>query len=187
MRGINHFGTLGRAYDLIGYVRTDTFKCRRRSSPHITALHRSLYVRLRTLFPDLKATHESPNARPKTFLFFTGLRVAMAVCHPEKTVRGDDRWRFESRYAQRSGLVTLLCCSGAASNRIAHFVVVPSASHIPVVSLLKQNDERLSSGTRLTQLRDFRRIAHLLGRVTDRAELWFEKAWAAVPPTRRRP
>ena len=35
------------------------------------------------------------------------------------------------------------------------FMVLPSASHIPVVSLLKEKDERLSSGQRLTSLEIF--------------------------------
>jgi Recombinase len=164
---LGRFGTLHRAYELIGYRRTDTFKVRKRSSLHIKGMYRSLYVRLRRLFPDIKAAHESSRARPKTLCFSTGLRVAIVVCHAEKTLKGEKRWRFESCHAKHSGLVTLLCCCGATNSEISHFFAIPSASHIRVVSLLKEHDERLAGAIRLRNLRDFRRVAHSLGRVSN--------------------
>jgi DNA invertase Pin-like site-specific DNA recombinase len=163
----SRFGNLLRAYELIGYRRTDTFKLRKLSSLNITKTYRSLYVRLRRLFPDVKATHESVRARPKTIRFSTGLSVAIAVCHADRTLKGKRRWRFESRHAQHSGLVTLLCLSRSTKSAIAHFFVIPSASHISVISLLKEHDERLDSGERLKNLRDFRRVAHSMGRVSN--------------------
>jgi DNA invertase Pin-like site-specific DNA recombinase len=163
---ISRFGTLLRAYELIGYRRTDTFKIRRLSNLRITRMYRSLYVRLRKLFPDVNATHESSRARPKTLRFSTGLSVAIAICHAEKTLRGEQRWRFESHHAQRSGLVTLLCFCGPKNIGIAHYCVIPSAAHIPVIALLKEHDERVASGEQLRSLREFRRVAHSLGRVS---------------------
>jgi DNA invertase Pin-like site-specific DNA recombinase len=163
----SRFGNLLRAYELIGYRRTDTFKLRKLSSLNITKTYRSLYVRLRRLFPDVKATQESIRARPKTVRFSTGLSVAIAVCHADETLKGKRRWRFESRHAQHSGLVTLLCLSGPTNSAMAHFFVIPSAAHIPVISLLKEHDERLASAKRLKTLRDFRRAAHSLGRVSN--------------------
>jgi len=164
---IGTFGTLFRAYELIGYRRTDTFTLRKRSSRNITRMYRRLYVRLRRLFPDAHATHKSSRARPKTLRFSSGLRVAIVVCHGEQTLREEKRWRFESCHAQQGGLVTLLAFSRSTNREIAHFVVMPSTSHIAVISLLKENDERLASGKRLKSLRDFRRVAHLLARVSN--------------------
>jgi DNA invertase Pin-like site-specific DNA recombinase len=161
------FGSLTRAYQLIGYARTDTFIIRHKSGRQITQIYRSLYRRLRKLFPDIRAMHERINARPKTLRFSTGLRVAIAICHLDKTLRGEKRWRFECRYAQRSGLVTLLCFSKAEGDQFGHFIVMPKACHIPVVSLLKEFDERLASGVRLKALREFRRAAHRFGRVSN--------------------
>jgi len=166
------FGNLLRAYELIGYRRTDTLKLRRLSNQRITRMYRSLYGQLRQLFPDVKTTHESNRARPKTLRFSTGLSVAIAVCHAEKTLRGEKRWRFESHHARHTGLVTLLCFSGSTNSNISHYVVMPSASHIPVISLLKERDERLAGGKRLRRLRDFRRIAHSLGRVSN---AWYSR------------
>ena len=157
---INRFGSLRRAYELIGYTRKDTFAVRRRSNQAVNKVYQTLFDRLRRLFPNIRTTHVSPRARPKTLRFSTGLTVALAVCHTERTLRGEKRWRFESRHAQRSGLVTLLCFSMSNGVEMDFFMVLPSASHIPVVSLLKEKDERLSSGQRLTSLRDFRRVAH---------------------------
>jgi DNA invertase Pin-like site-specific DNA recombinase len=160
------FGSLYRAYELIGYKRTDTFTVRSLSHLRITSLYRSLYGRLRGLFSDLRATHKSSRARPKTLRFSTGLTVAIAICPFEKTLKGEKRWRFESAHAQHSRLVTLLCFCAAANREIAHFIVVPNAAHIPTISILKEHDERLKDGIRLRHLRDFRRVAHSLGRVS---------------------
>jgi DNA invertase Pin-like site-specific DNA recombinase len=164
---ISRFGTLHRAYELIGYRRTDTFRIRKLSNIQITRMYRCLYGRLRRLFPDVKATHASSRARPKTLRFSTGLSVAIAVCHADKTLRGEKRWRFESHHAQNSGLVTLLCFCGPTNTGIAHYFVIPSASHIPVISLLKEHDARVANGQQLRNLRDFRRVAHSLGRVSN--------------------
>jgi hypothetical protein len=163
---IRRFGGLEQAYRLVGYTRTDTFVRRRQSNGKVTKMYRALYRRLRGLFPDIKATNKAVSARPKTLCFSTGLRVAVAICHHESTVGGDNRWRFESRYSQRSGLVTLMCFSKPVGDEFGHFVVLPRASHVPVVSLLKEDDDRLSSGVRLNRLGDFRRIAHLFARVS---------------------
>lgn len=59
-----------------------------------------------------------------------------------------------------------MCFSKPVGDEFEHFVVLPRASHVPVVSLLKEYDDRLSSGIRLNQLGDFRRIAHVLARVS---------------------
>ncbi len=61
----------------------------------------------------------------------------------------------------------LLCFCGSTNSEITHFLAIPSAAHIPVISLLKEHDERLASATRLRNLRDFRRVAHSLGRVSN--------------------
>jgi len=163
----SRFGNLFRAYELIGYKRTDTGNLRNISHQHITRTYRSLYGRLRRLFPDVKATHESIRARPKTIRFSTGLKVAIAICPAQRTLRGKRRWRFESCHAQHSGLVTLLCFCGSANDSVSHFFVIPSASRIPVIAMLKEQDERLARAKRLRNLRDFRRVAHSLGRVSN--------------------
>ncbi|HEY6765276.1 MAG TPA: hypothetical protein VI386_10920 [Candidatus Sulfotelmatobacter sp.] len=137
----SRFGSLHRAYELIGYKRTDTFTVRSLSHLRITSLYRSLYRRLRRLFCDLRATHKSSRARPKTLRFSTGLMVAVAICPFEKTLKGEKRWRFESAHAQHSRLVTLLCFCKAANREISHFIVVPNASHIPTISMLKEHRE----------------------------------------------
>jgi hypothetical protein len=170
---VNRFGSLKRAYELIGYVRTDSSLLRRQSNRRITKIYRSVYVRLKHLFPDIETTHERASARPKMMRFSTGLRVGIAVCVPQNTLGGEKRWRFECAWAQLSGLVTLLCFSNGIRNNFSHFVVVPSASHIPVVSLLRERDPMLSSGKRLKALGHFRRVAHTLGRVSSESpSIW---------------
>jgi DNA invertase Pin-like site-specific DNA recombinase len=160
------FGSLFRAYELIGYKRSDTFELRKQAGLRLTKLYRSVYATLRRLFPDIRVTHESSRARPKTLRFSSGLTVAVALCPADRTLKGERRWRFESRHAQQSGFVTLMCMCKSRANEIGHFLVVPSAADIPVISMLKENDLRLSAATRLRSLVQFRRVAHLMGRVS---------------------
>jgi DNA invertase Pin-like site-specific DNA recombinase len=164
---IGRFGSMERLYELIGYNRTDTYKLRMLSSVRLTRMYHSLYHRLRRLFPDLRATHERASSRPKKLRFSTGVMVTLAVCPAEKTLTGDERWRFESLYAQHSGLLTLLCFCRPSNRKISHFVLVPNSSHIHSVAMLKEHDERLEDGIRLRDLRTFRRAAHKMAGITD--------------------
>lgn len=157
---IARFGSLRRMYQLLNYTRTDTFKFRMRTQRHVTALHRAILHHLQRLFPDVRATHESRLARPKTLRFSSGLEVSLNVCLAEKTLMGAKRWRFQSVNARCSGLITLMCLCNANNSRIHRFIVLPSVAHIHVVSLLSENDERLAVGIRLTRLSEFRTVAH---------------------------
>ena len=161
---IGRFGSLDRVYELIAYKRTDTYMLRKLSSVRITRVYRSVYRRLRRLFPDVRATHACSTSRPKKLRFSDGLTVTIAICPADKTLKGQRRWRFESAYAQNSGVPTLLCFCNAANTRVAHFVLVSNASHIHCVAMLKEDDERLKGGTRLRHLRDFCRVAQRLTR-----------------------
>jgi recombinase len=159
------FVSLDKVYKLIGYKRTDTHMLRQRSRTHMLNMYRSLYLRLRRLFPDFKATHQSLRARPKKLRFSTGVTIVVAVCPAEKTLTGQRRWRFESRYAETSGIPTLLCLCDGSNEKIARFVLVRNASHIHTVAMLKEDDERLKGGIRLRHLRDFRGAAHRMSRI----------------------
>jgi hypothetical protein len=160
------FGSLHKVYELVGYKRTDTFILRQLSQTHMLRMYRSLYRRLRHLFPDLMATHQSPRSRPKKLRFSTGVTVVVAVCPAEKTLTGHRRWRFESKFAEESGLPTLLCLCDGSNEKIARFVLVRNTSHIHSVAMLKEDDERLKRGIRLRDLRDFRRVAHRMSRMS---------------------
>jgi len=160
------FGSLHKVYELVGYKRTDTFILRQLTQTHMLRMYRSLYRRLRHLFPDLMATHQSPRSRPKKLRFSTGVTVVVAVCPAEKTLTGHRRWRFESKFAEESGLPTLLCLCDGSNEKIARFVLVRNTSHIHSVAMLKEDDERLKRGIRLRDLRDFRRVAHRMSRMS---------------------
>ncbi len=159
------FGSLDKVYELIGYKRTDTNMLRQLSHIHMLDMYRSMYGRLRSLFPDLKATHQSSKARPKKLRFSTGATIVVAVCLAEKTLKGQGRWRFESRYAEVSGLPTLLCLCDESNRAIARFVLVRNASHIHTVAMLKNDDERLKGGIRLRNLRDLRRLVDRMSNI----------------------
>lgn len=162
---IARFGSLRRLYEALHYTRTDTFWLRQQTSRKVKQLHFEVFRRLRRLYRrDIVAIRERDTARPRRLRFSSGLQVSLAVCLSEKTLGGSDRWRFQSRAAQHSGLVTLLCRCNAVNTGFHDFFVMPSVAHIPVVALLKENDERLRLGRRLGSLRSFRAVAHSFAR-----------------------
>ena len=56
-------------------------------------------------------------------------------------------------------------CDGS-NKKIALFILVRDASHIHTIAMLKEDDERLKGGIRLRHLRDFRRVAHGMSRIS---------------------
>jgi hypothetical protein len=155
------FGGLDKVYELIGYKRTDTFALRGTSHIHMLELYRAMFHRLQHLFADLKAAHVNPKARPKKLRFSTGITFVVAVCPAERTPAGRERrWRFESRYAEISGLPTLMCLCDESNDKFLRYIVAPDVSHIHTVAMLKENDERLKDGIRLRHLSDLRRVVH---------------------------
>ena len=154
------FGSLRNLYALLNYERSDTLRIRQNTRLQVGKLQIALFSRLKHLFSDLRAVRERPSAKPKTLRFSSGLMVSVVVCLSERTSLGRLRWRFQAASAKRRGLPTLVSFCNAANTRLSTFYVVPTVSHISIVSLLKQDDARLETGTRLKRLSDFRKVMH---------------------------
>jgi DNA invertase Pin-like site-specific DNA recombinase len=162
---IARFGSLPRLYELLHYVRKDTFRLRQQTGKKVAKLHFGIFKQLRTLYRrDIVAVRALETTRPKKLRFSSGLEVSIAVCLSERTLAGSNRWRFQSTAARRSGLITLLARCNMANTGFRDFIVMPSVTHIRVVSLLKEDDERLRVGTKLRTLRNFRALAHSVAR-----------------------
>ena len=158
---LTRFGSLPKLYKLLGYRRTDTFRLRYKSWRKVRRLHFEVFRRLQKLYKaDIIALRERMTTRPRRLRFSSGLEVSLAICLAEKTLSGKKRWRFQSRAAQKSGLITLLCRCNANCTGFHDLIVMPSVSHLAVVSLLKEDDERLRGARKLKHLREFSATAH---------------------------
>jgi DNA invertase Pin-like site-specific DNA recombinase len=156
----HRFGSLRHLYELLNYRRSDTVQKRQKTRLQIGNLQIALFSRLKKMFSDLRAVRERTSTKPKTLRFSTGLTVTVAVCLSERTALGSLRWRFQAVSARRRGLPTLLCLCNTTNTGFRDFHVMPSVSHIRIVSLLKRDDIRLATGVRLKSLSDFRRVVH---------------------------
>jgi len=154
------FGSLAHLYELLNYKHTDTPQRREKTRLQIGKFQMALSGRLKNMFPDLRVVRDRTSTKPKIFRFSSGLIVAVVICRSERTSLGSLRWRFAATSARRRGLPTLLCFCNATNTRLRTFYAIPSVAHIRIVSLLKLDDDRLSTGVRLKRLSDLRRVLH---------------------------
>lgn len=157
------FGSIRKVYELLDYRRTDTVALRQQTAIKVKKLHIEIFGRLRKLYrADITAVRYRNVSRPRRLRFSSGLEVYLVVCLFEKMLDGSTRWRFQGRAAQRSGFITLLCRCNETNTAFHDFLVVPSVSHIAVVSLLKEDDERLRLAQKIQRLSSFRKVAHAM-------------------------
>jgi DNA invertase Pin-like site-specific DNA recombinase len=156
---IARFGSLRRMYQMLDYKRSDTFSYYTKTTRLVTALHRTIYRKLRKLFPDVTGIYERPlAARPKILRFPSGLRVSIVVCLAARTLTGLKRWKFQSVKAKRAGFATLMCRCNMSNSGVYDYILMPNVSHIHIVSLLSEEDKRLESGVKLKRLRDLPKV-----------------------------
>jgi DNA invertase Pin-like site-specific DNA recombinase len=154
------FGSLAHLYELLNYKHTDTAQTRERTRLQIGKFQVGLFGRLKNMFADVRVVRDRTSTKPKTFRFSTGLTVAVVICLSERTSLGSLRWRFTATSARLRCLPTLLCFCNATNTQLRTFYLMPSVAHIKIVSLLKQDDNRLSMGNRLKRLSDLRKVLH---------------------------
>ena len=154
------FGSLSHLYELLNYKHTDTIQRRERTRLQIGKFQIALFGQLKNMFSDLRVVRDRASTKPKTFRFSTGLMVAVVVCLSQRTSLGSLRWRFAATSARLRSLPTLLCFCNATNTQLRTFYAMPSVAHIRIVSLLKQDDNRLSMGVRLKRLSDLRKVLH---------------------------
>jgi DNA invertase Pin-like site-specific DNA recombinase len=160
----DRFGSMKRAYDLIGYVyqedpimaprmRKIMWNTRQRHE----RLRKRLLASIRKCFPgELKVVRKGSIGRP-LLCFRNGLRVSALVCPFFKTPLGNLRWNVPRLSADQSD-VTLLCRCNLTGDAFHDLYLVPSVE-TPRVVRIKEDDHWLKCGKRLTDLTKLRRVA----------------------------
>jgi DNA invertase Pin-like site-specific DNA recombinase len=164
---IERFGSMKRAYALVGYVypedplnvpsvRRLMWKTRR---CHERLRHRLLRTICKLFHGETTARRKEPLGRPVLF-FRDGLRVAAVIVPSTKTPLGKLRWTVPALRAAGSD-VTLLCRCNATGDAFQDLYLVPSVDS-PRVVRIKEIDDWLKRGKRLTDLSKLRRVADSL-------------------------
>jgi len=164
---IGRFGSMKRAYELIGHVYPE----HARSCPKVRKimwrtrlrhdrLRKTLLRNICKTFPgEITATRTEPFGRP-ILSFRDGLRVAVLVCPSSRTPLGSLRWNVPALRASQSPL-TLLCRCNVLDDGFQDLYLVPSDDKAGWVRI-KEDDPWLKRGKRLISLSMLRRVADSL-------------------------
>jgi DNA invertase Pin-like site-specific DNA recombinase len=150
-----HFGSLRRAYELIGY-KCDPTDLRR--IDHLMAtkkLIQELVRRIKCLFPS-KVTSFQDKWKKKTLLVLdNGIAVAIAACRRHSTLYGHPRWLLNVVKKERH-YILLVCLLNKNNDSVDLFYLLPKTDEsIGKHKWLKPNDVTLKRGIRLQKLSGF--------------------------------
>jgi DNA invertase Pin-like site-specific DNA recombinase len=159
----HRFGSLRRAYELIGYGRPDQFgpvDLRRRTQ----ALREELISRIATMFPNEVSVVRRGGRWRSRLQLSNGLTVSVMVARSVRIWKKTLRWRVDPVRHER-GLVTLLARLDESNNSFLDFHVFPSVSRAKRFDLCLM-DDWLRGGQRLSDLRAFCELAICSGGLT---------------------
>jgi DNA invertase Pin-like site-specific DNA recombinase len=159
----HRFGSLRRAYELIGYGRPAQFgpiDLRRRTQ----ALREQLISEIAEMFPnDVSVIRRGGKWRSQLQLS-NGLIVSVIVARSIRIWKKTLRWRVDPVQHER-GLVTLLARLDQSNNSFLDFHVFPSLDRVKRFDL-RLMDDWLNGGQSLTDLRAFCELAVCAGGIS---------------------
>jgi hypothetical protein len=142
----HRFGSLRRAYEMIGYGRPEQFgpiDLRRRTQ----ALRDDLISRIARIFPD-DVSIVRPGGRWRTQLRLSnGTTVSVLVARSVRVWKGTVRWLIDPVERERS-YVTLLARLDVDNSSFLDFYVLPNVDRSTRIQI-SQEDPRLAKGVRL--------------------------------------
>jgi DNA-binding winged helix-turn-helix (wHTH) protein len=120
------FGSIFRAYELIGYKPSLCAVRNGRSQRKIWDLRFGLFLQLKQLFPGRVQVIQEPLHNQRKLIVVDGrIRVAVQVGCPHRTlVGGQTRWLLKVHPLER-GLTTLICTTSRELDKMLDFYVVP--------------------------------------------------------------
>jgi DNA invertase Pin-like site-specific DNA recombinase len=154
------FGSLRRAYELIGYGRADQFgsiDLRRRTQ----ALREELVARIAALFPNEVSVVRRGGRWRSRLRFRGGLTVSVLVARSIRTWKDTNCWQIDPVKHERK-LVTLLARLEQENRAFLDFYVLPGIDRLTRFHI-RQNDAWLNRGLRLTDISEFRAVVVRVG------------------------
>jgi hypothetical protein len=149
----NHFGTLRRIYELIGYQPDPSAFVRIDHRTRTLCLREEIVGTLKAMFP-AKVTVLPREKRGRAILMIDDdFKVSLIICPTCRSTEGKLRWTLEPVPAERE-YITLLCRLNSRNNGFHSFYMFQRVDR-PKQCRLKQNDKWLTTGKRLLELSDF--------------------------------
>lgn len=151
---VSHFGSVVRAYELVGYIPSSR---QRKVHEHLTrmkSLRKTVIDRIAGLFPDRVRHCRLRNHRPGLRLD-GNLVLSVLIASQYKTpLQQRVRWKVHP-YELEAGLVTLLCLANSKFDDIQHFYVMPGINIRAEYQIKGIRDPWLRRGQRLSTIQDF--------------------------------
>jgi DNA invertase Pin-like site-specific DNA recombinase/DNA-binding winged helix-turn-helix (wHTH) protein len=151
------FGSMMRAYQLIGYQPSHRAAAMAESSRKILRLRLQLLRQLQELFPSrLRFVRLSGQNQRQVAEIDNELQLAIHICrHAPPTVGGEPRWTLKGQAKERD-LPALICIPNQQLTCIKTFYVVPALGDlIRQLKILRAGHPFLTAGKRLESLEDF--------------------------------
>jgi len=154
---IRRFGSILRAYELIGYKSTKHMRNSMTAHSKIHSLRMKLFEDLKQLFPSrIRMVCFYGAQRFRVLELDNRIRMAVYICrHREHSVSGEPRWMVGIRDRYRN-LPALLCLPDKSLSRLTDFYFVKDISNTTgVYRLMPSADPWLAEENRLKSLDEF--------------------------------
>jgi DNA invertase Pin-like site-specific DNA recombinase len=144
---VYRFGSLRKAYELIGYHRTKNYM-RKALNRRTRKLKQSVVDRLLILFPDRMFLTSRTTARRPELQIREGPTLAVVVCRATTTPLGHQLWELPTSVERRK--LTLLCRCNPKNDRIDDYHLV---TNMEGRTSLREKDRMLAAGIQVNNLR----------------------------------
>jgi DNA invertase Pin-like site-specific DNA recombinase len=149
---VYRFGSLRKAYELIGYRRTKNFM-RKALNRRTKKLKQSVVDKLLMLFPDQMFLTPRTTARRPELQIREGPTMAVVVCRATTTPLGHRLWELPTSVDRRK--LTLLCRCNPENDHIDDYHLV---TNMEGRTSLREQDRMLAAGIRVKNLRALLRL-----------------------------
>lgn len=148
------FGSMMRAYELVGYVPSKHAFSSVVNQLKINKLRAEILARLRAMFPDSLRIGYLRGRRKREVVEFEGqVPVAIHICRPlKRTVKGQPRWLLRIQPSE-TDCPSLICIPDKALTTALSLYVMPAIGRVGhKYKVLGSDDEWLSRGRKLEDL-----------------------------------
>jgi DNA invertase Pin-like site-specific DNA recombinase/DNA-binding winged helix-turn-helix (wHTH) protein len=158
---VKRFGSVMRAYQLIGYQPSAHAFASVDASNKLRRLRSELLLELKRLFPSqLRVLRLTSRRQREIVELDKSLRIAVHICRPaQAALSGEPRWLLSGQKNERD-LPSLICTTDKSLSRLTGFYLVPEFGDLMIRSkVLNEGHPWLAAGKRLDSLSQFCNVA----------------------------
>jgi DNA invertase Pin-like site-specific DNA recombinase len=156
----SHFGSLPKAYELVGYALSPEAKKASDHCVRMRALQRSVLTQIQELFPNnVRLIRPSGAFRQVIELAPQELWVSLLLCREFRSQGGRRRWMLSTSSKDREN-IALVCPMDSGFGEILGYYVMPALRNtVGPYKRLSENDPWFLGGRKLSDLSEFYGVA----------------------------